>query len=698
MAQSREFDGSNPLRSVVSAHSASDTAGPHPFVSFVDLETDGARRIRKRRGRQLVGTLPETVKAIHEFDRVDPTTGLTSRHILVATIAGIYRYAGGTSFTPMTLPFAPTGTAWGFLNFANRCFAWNGADPAIVFDGTSWRKVGIAPPAVAPQYILTGIYTVGSMSANLEQNQVHGTVPAMWHGGMAQKRILINGIGYRVSTVDVFGDGVSVPPALTLTENFHQATAVGLPYEIHEGVMDWIRPPFYGFTYRNPTTGHESDLSPTLEITQHDQYGVTPQITIPGSAQNTAAYAEGYTEIALYRSPAEGSELRRVNVTINNRNDGLAIVFTETSVTCRDTALLDTIAPRDSNREPPPAFVSMAAWMGRLWGLLTRNDIGRAYFSALNEELPVGRGEESYPRRFNRYGMPKPVGMLSVGSPGSKNGLIIQAADGDYTLEGYDNFTFTPPYRLTRRSGGFTYGAIDVGGTLVQLYRDKHLYQDNIDIGGPVQNKLDAINAAEIEVSRLHGFEHERDNLLLVSFPRNPAVVNDYTLVIDYKAERINEWAFGFAAIATTHTAISVAEVAVGIGSAVWRLLKDVYDDNGATYAPTFRIAPLRFPTRKILRRVELFVGPAASAPEELVWALNYRIDEDPVGVNVTFTEVPEETQSAAGRALVWQPGDPIIFNTIDCQVTFPETATELYAEKLRLVFDDAQTSEDDAK
>src|SRR5688500_12721047 len=139
MAQVIEFDGSNALRSVVSPHTGPDASGRYPFVEYLDLETDSAFRIAKRRGRQLVGTVPGTITAIHEFERVNPTNGDVTRHIFVATTSGIYEYAGGSTFNAMTLPYVPAASAWSFTNFANRCFAVNGADQAIVFDGTSWR-------------------------------------------------------------------------------------------------------------------------------------------------------------------------------------------------------------------------------------------------------------------------------------------------------------------------------------------------------------------------------------------------------------------------------------------------------------------------------------------------------------------------------------------------------------------------------
>jgi len=702
VAQVLIYDGANPLRSVASSHSSQpDESGRYPYVSFVDLETDRAKRIRKRRGRQLVGTVGGTIRAIHEFEHVD-LVGVVTRFIFVASTAGIYSYAGGSVFNLMSLPIAPTSSNWGFLNFSNRCFAWNGADAAIVFDGAQWRIVGIAPPAAAPTYALTGVYTTGTVSVTNENGTVDGTVPAVWNSGMNGKFIDVDGIRYGISTVDVFGNGTTVPPKLTLRNNYYEATAAGLTYAIYAGVMEWAYAPFYGYTYRNPTTGHESDLSPVLEITERDRVGVTPQITIPGSPQNTAAYNAGYTEIALYRSARDGSELRRVNVTILNRNDGLAIVFTETAVTGKDTALLDTRAPQDTNREPPVGFVAMAAWLGRLFGLLVRNDIPRLYFSALAEEVPVGRGEESWPRRFSRYGVARPVGLLGVGQSGSRSGLVIQAGDGDYTIEGYDNFTFTPPFRIaTHGSGGFLGGAIDVRGEMVQLYRDKQLHHAGVNIGAPVQNKLKLINDSAIGAARLHWFAYEEDDALLVSYPRTPSVTNDWTLVFDYASERISEWSFGVNAMATTHTLGGVAELAVGRGSDVFRLLKSVWADDASpapiTYAPRLRAAPVRFPTRKILRRVEIFVGPVASNPATLPWTITLRTDEEVAGTNHAFAALPGERQSAAGLAMVVEPLPAVVFKAIDWEITFPSTMTELYIERVIVVYDDAQESAEDS-
>jgi hypothetical protein len=760
-----EFDGANPLRSVVSPHApAVDEAGRYPFVDFVDLETDHAKRILKRRGiGASFGTVGAAVLAIHEFEYVNPTTGITTLYQFVATAGAIYLWNSGTNaFDLQTLPGAVTAgvTAWSFDNFSNRCFADNGKDPEIMFDPSQsppWKYTGIDAPTGSLTYTLKGKTTFGRISAtngsptititgapissltsigltatattptphNLtagETVQIAGAGVAAYNGAFVVATVPssttftyafaggvspavgtitgfrhwptgavwvtpeldINGNRYTLSTVDAFNTG-------TLTEPFKEPTATGLTFAVYVGVMAWDEPPFYTYAYQNPTSGHVSEAGPVLQITEKDQTGATPVIVIPGSAQNTTAYNAGYTKILIFRSPQNGSMLRQINTLLNNNNAGTSITFQEDATTGRNTALLDIPAPiAETNKKPPTAMTVITSAMGRRFGLRpsdptnTPPEVARVYFSALAEELKLGRPEESWPRRFSRHGVPKPTGLLSLGGDGSTSGLLILATDGIYSIDGYDNVTFTPPYRIAaRRSGAFQGGAVDVRGELVVLYRDKRLFQAGRDVGGYIQDKLNAISAASIKNSRAYWHAYEEDDVLLVTYPTGGSV-NNRTLVVDYDNERINEWLIGYTAIGTCHNASDATELWIGTSTgAVYRLLQDVWQDSGSNFTPRFRTAPIRRDMRHIAHRIEVFVGPAASNPQSLSWTLNYRIDEDTVGTNVTLSAVPGDRQSAQGRALVFEFERPVVWNSIDFQLTFPASATQLYVEKM---------------
>jgi hypothetical protein len=712
--QTLEFDGNNKVRSNVSVHSSGpDEAGRYPFVELIDLVTDAAQRIRKRRGiGTAMGTLAASCVALHEFERVDPTTGTAVLWQFAATAAEI-RIWDGLNFAVVLppIPITPTGAYWQFLNFENRCFIINGKNAMVVFDGDfvngPWHLAGQDAPAAVLTYSLGGGYSVGTMTATNGAKGITGTVPAIWTG-MDGKFIDINGIRYTIDAITANGNGTTVAPQANLIETFKEATAGGMTYVIHNGVMSWHNPPRYGASYLNPLTGHSSDIGPVLQLTEKEQTGVTPTITLAGTGNpltdpNAKAYNAGYTQIAFFRSFLEGTTMVEINTTVNNRNDGANIVFTETATTGKNTALTNNVAPQDTNKKPPIGIAAIAAWMGRIFGLLladsTSTDRPGLYFTPIREEVTFGVAEECWPRRYVRHGVDRPKGLISIGSDTLANGIIVQSSNGDWTIEGYDNFTFTPPHRIgTRQSGGFLFGAIDVGGQLVQLYKDKRLIHGGEDLGAPVQDKLNALLAQFLSGARMIRFSYEDDNYLLISATKS-GTVNNYTLVYDYDQGTFYEWTVGFTAFAETHDPATGALVLWGGRStgAVHKLIQPVFVDGASTqYQPSFRTAPIRFDQRKLTRRVHIFVNGTggATAIAALTWQLNYRLDKDVAngagGVTVTFKPAITGRQSEDGE-LVYDFEKPIIWNTSDYRVICPLTSGDFWVEKMLVVIDDEQ-------
>lgn len=714
--QTLEFDGNNKVHSNVSVHSSRpvyesirDQTGRYPFVELIDLVTDAANRIRKRRGiGTALGTLPASCVALHEFERVDPTTGVSALWQFAATAAEIHLWDGAAFGIIPTLPFSPTGTYWQFLNFENRCFVVNGKNAMIVFDADfingPWHLAGQVAPAAALTYGLGGAYSVGTMSAINGSKAITGTVPAIWTG-MDGKFIDINGIRYTIDAITVNGNGTTIAPQASLTETFKEVTAGGMTYVIHNGVMSWHNPPRYAASFFNPTTGHSSDIGPILQITEREQTGVTPTVTLAGSAANTVAYNAGYTQIAFFRSFLEGTTMVEINTTVNNRNDGLNIVFAETTTTGKNTALTNKVAPQDTNLPPPIGVSAIAAWMGRIFGLLlsTSNpaEYPGLYFTPLRlVEVTFGVAEECWPGRYTRTGVDRPKGLIATGSDTLANGIIIQSANGDWTIEGYDNFTFTPPHRIeTRQSGGFLFGAIDVSGQLVQLYKDKRLIHGGTDLGAPIQDKLNALPSTYLPGARMVRFSYEDDSYLLLSATKT-GVVNNYTLVYDYDQSTFYEWTVGFTAMAETHDNTTGAPSLWGGRSTgkVHKLLQPgvFVDDASTQYQPSFRTAPIRFDRRHLTRRVHIFVDGTggAAAIAALTWQLNYRLDKEVVnaaaGTTVTFRPAVTGRQSEDGE-LVYDFEKPIVWNASDYRTIYPLTTGDLWVSKMLVVIDDEQ-------
>lgn len=691
-----DFDGVNILRSNVSAQSArpSDN-GRWPFSECVDVIVDGANRLRKRRGKgTAIGNVPSSVANMHEFERVDPVSGNATFYQIVAIGTAIYIW-NGTIFVLQTLPITPTaGGTFVFLNFANRCFAVNGKDAAIVFDGTAWKIVGFDAPAAAATYLLSGKITTGTVTVVQGTQPIVGIGTGFVAGGTwINLYIDINGVRYQIQSV-------TDATHLTLTETFKEAGGT-YGYVVYTGLMSWANPPRYSHAFYNPTTGHVTNGGPVVQISEKDIVGQTVTYTIPAAQQNADAFAAGYTQIKIFRPVKDGTAMMAINVTVNNvANNFTPIVYTETINTASDTAVTNLPVPQDLNTKPYPAMTALTSWLGRVWGLRpadptnTPADSPRTYYTGLPlSEIPFGVSSECWPRRFTIEGVARPIDLLTIGGDSVTKNLLIVGADGNYTTDGYDHSTFTPAFRLPNsRSGGFQLGTIDMDGAIVQMFRDKHLFVDGNDIGLDIQDKLDAITASAIATSRLHAHAYESFRYLFVTIPKGASTPN-YSLVIDRDRQRYIEWTLGFTAFKTMHAATGDLELWAGDAAGnVFKLMQaGVFQDAGGNFQPFFTTNPIRTVNRRIYRRVHLFVGPLASNPAALAWQLTYRRDEDPVGTTVNFGLATTGRESANGLELVYTFEQPVICNTFVAKVTFPSSALDLYVERMVIVYDDEQ-------
>lgn len=694
-----EFDGRGQLVSNVSTF-----AGEHQnFVSFVDFITDVAGRIRKRpgKGAAIGGAAGVQITAIHQYTYTNPTTGAITRWRFRTHGTTIAYYNAGV-WTAMGLPIAPTSSTWVFVNANNRCFAVNGADEMIVFDGTSWRVCGQDGPAAAMTYSLGGSYSTGTLTATIGSPTLVGAGTAWdFSGAWNNKYIDINGIRYQIGTVV---DATHI----TLSENFKEATAAGLSYTVWGGVMDWDNGPKYAWAFYNPTTGHCSNIrsassttTTVTQITETSQVGRTPQLTIAGSAANTSAYNAGYTQIKIFRTPQNGNVLVAINAVVNNRNDGLAIIFTETTATGTDVALTLFEAPLILNRKPPSGLVAIAYHQNRLWAI-SRTGV---YFSAAPSEVSFGVAEECWPAKFY-IAINEPTGLLTIGGRGGSDNLIIQTANADYSIDGLDNtdlFAYALP---TRKTGSRQYNATAVEGDLLSFYSDKRLfsYPSTDDYGLPIQDKFDAISSTLLANARIHWFSFQSRNFIVLSVPKaSGSAGNDYTYVFDRDRERWYEWNLGFTAFGTVHDPAS-GTLALWAGDAagnVYQLLGAGFQDGGANFQPTLTtslIRPFGSEVKGRLQYLKVYVSDGGSIPtgKMLIEEQTNTAATDGTAVTINFRVADNTSQSAQGRELVWTPtvSDRNVANCFQFQVTLPALAGDYYIDRIVAVFDPDQDGE----
>jgi len=558
-----------------------------------------------------------------------------------------------------------------------------------------WRKAGQAAPSVAPTYSLATndpAYNTGTISCTEGSEACVGigtawTTGATWVG----KHININGNDYIIATV-------TTGTALTLTTKFKEASGT-FAYNIFRGIGDWITAKRYCAAFRNPTTGHLSNVSPVLEVTETNQYGRTITITIAGSAENTTAYNNGYTQIQLFRSATNAFTLVALNEFLANNNTGSAITYVETAAKFSDTYLTDQLAPFDQNGVPPIGISALAFHQDRMWALTID---GRLRFTPTPFEMDYGVAIEAWPAvpQFSRRIRAKASGLVVVGATSSTEALIVQTAIGDYSVEGFDPLTYHPFRLRTRKSGGFMYAATDLDGDLVEFYRDKRLmtFPSGADVGRAIQDKLSTVRESLLRKVRLHFFSGKNRNFLLLSVPSTASsTANDATYVFDLdKGGNAYEWSGGFSAFATVHDA-TTEEVQLWAGDsqgAVYRLLGTSNQDAGANFAPTIKtniIRPLESESWSRVAYVELYVNDASST-----WTGRIFIHEqtntgatDGTVQALTFRAAATKSQSAQGKKLVatFTMSKRTRSEAFQLEVTYPSQNAPLWIEKIVIGF-----------
>jgi len=396
---------------------------------------------------------------------------------------------------------------------------------------------------------------------------------------------------------------------------------------------------------------------------------------------------------------------------VANANDNLTTSFTESSSpeTFLDRDLGDLEAPRVLNRRPtdidgsgnPPGFTAIGEYMGRLFAIAPRRS--RCFFSAALEDTNNGRVEECWPQEYS-FRVTEPKGILDVATGSDSDQVIIHTASGDRVVVGYDPLSFRTERAGTRRVEGFQGGAVNVGGSLVELHRDKRImdygYANSLlqprrfggkDIGQPIQDKLKACSAANFTKSRVHWFSYATRDFLFVSVPSTSgSSVNDATFVYDYDLDNWYQWGIGFSAFLTVHnTTTGELELWGGTPAGdVFRLMDDTnYLDAGANIVPSLKTAHLRpfgENGRGQVEWIEIFTSEAQPFTGTTYIDEEVNItDPDHKGEQFTFTAIAAQYQSAKGKKLIWKPTHPVIFNALQLEIGFPSTTALIEVEKI---------------
>lgn len=597
-------------------------------------------------------------------------------------------------------------------------FAGSGTSPAtgtIVASALSairWRTAGVDAPSFAPTYALSVPTTDGSTGFSVSATQGSKTITAagaafttggLWVG----RRDVINGNAYTIASV-------TNPASLELTEGFKETTAALLSWAVYAGIGAWDDiAPQYQFSYVNPTTGHVSNPSPIVQVTETFRVDTTITITIPASAENQAAYQNGYTQIQLFRTPKNAGLPVALNERLANVNSAVTtIVYSETATKFADTYLGDFQAPL-LNFKPPVGISSMTFQQQRSWAV--HKPSGRVLFTPIQDlEIDFGRASESFPPLYRLKIDSSARGLFVVGSESASDSLVIQTQRGDFSIEGFSSVTFSPYGLRTRKSGGYLGAATSVDGQLVEFYADNRLMVMRDDIGRKIQDRLNLVKPSLIASVRLHWYSANSRNYLLLSIPKGSAsTANDYTYVfdLDLGGGPIYEWNFGISAFATVHEASTQALALFGgdPSGAVYRLFGGNHQDAGANFTPVIRTAIFRGDElREDVKYVKIFVNDAQLTGADVderrtLWTGVLYINEqasaaatDGTATAMTFRRLSYRWQSAQGRELIWTPTTSLRTKTkvFQLDLTHPTVNAETAIEKIIIGCDNYQEIE----
>ncbi len=301
--------------------------------------------------------------------------------------------------------------------------------------------------------------------------------------------------------------------------------------------------PQYAYAYYDPDTGHVSNVSPVLQVTEQDQLGQSIQLqTIQPSRTEDQ---DRFTKIIIFRTQVAGGSVLYPLGTFGYPATFLTLDNTGASTmtfidTYPDDRLLQNgglVAPLVNNAKPPPAthqmFFDQRVWLNPV------GDPTAIIFSGDFYQVPFGVAEESFP----------PLNQLRVPSDdGRVRGMKLVGNIGEITTDRYSYGIVGGPdsasYRLVRL-GPQTFGVSDYqmdelpgdigdnSAVLAYLSRDSREFllapsYGNVPINDPVSDIFsgDITTPALYYASRVHYYPATNVRLLINSLPNINMIFN----------------------------------------------------------------------------------------------------------------------------------------------------------------------------
>jgi hypothetical protein len=321
-----------------------------------------------------------------------------------------------------------------------------------------------------------------------------------WNG----KTILIEGVYYTINTV-------TTTASLTTTTVGPVGAIVNKDFKVFYGNLSWTTtPPKYAYAYYSPLTGHISNPSPVLTLTEQNLS--TANVELLGIEGTNDPI---YTRIVIFRTASDGGDLFPLKLdtghggtaTVNGTDFMIENTFTGTK-TYRDGqpdtklgAILGAHSPSFLNTPPPASMRYIAYWDGRVWFVDSTRPWELGFTASPTQINFLGVPEESFPAGNRLAASAEDGGITFLHVIGSS--LLVGTNKRAYTVSG----SAEGNYRLVKISSR----AVDVGhwaideqpgettdetAAAIYIGNDRRLWRQRPggsfdDLAAPIQDKLD---------------------------------------------------------------------------------------------------------------------------------------------------------------------------------------------------------------
>jgi len=438
------------------------------------------------------------------FNRVVDSSGTINSSILVVADSTI-KDGGGSTLTTAFDPFEIY-----FESVKNRVY-WAGANnPPKIWTGatlglgvSTWGAVGPTGNLASLPYtfdspdtkVKIGTAGVSAASPNVT-SAAQFTAGSAWVG----KTILLDDVPYTIQTV---------PTASTMTLTTNYAGAVppsSVPFIVHYGSRSWTVAPRYAYAYYNPTTGHVTNRSPVLRLSESQMTNVA--VYISGVASNPTLNGYGYTKIVIFRTAEDGSSLLPLKLPVGVgdsngflNNTGAPQAFQD-ELGDEQLGLILGLYEAPIENDPAPNMKCIAYFDGRFWGIeQDRPWILR--YSGDSGQIPLGVPEECWPARNFRqisssdgYGTGlKVIGTTLMVFTERYAYSVAPGGDGDYRLERVSTRGFGVSQLGVAEHPG---DSSEASASAIYVGRDRKLWRHFPggrieEIGKPIQSYLDTV-------------------------------------------------------------------------------------------------------------------------------------------------------------------------------------------------------------